>query len=110
MMERARRYNLMPDEICSEKNWMANNGTLTKTLFFGTVRQARALAAIASVDTSNCYNRIAHAIASLVFQAFGVPESAIESMLGTIEIMKFFLCTGFGDSKQFSSGGVSVKV
>ncbi len=42
---------------------------------------------------------ISHAIASLVFQAFGVPESAIESMLGTIESMKFFLGTSLVDSK-----------
>jgi hypothetical protein len=109
-MEQARKYNLMLDEIYSEKYWMADNRTLTKTLFFDTVRQARASAAIASVDASNCYNRIAHAFASLVFQAFGVPESAIESMLGTIESMKFFLRTGFGDSKRFAGSGVSIKV
>jgi hypothetical protein len=78
---------------------MADDGTLTKTLFFNIARQARTPAAIASVDASNCYNRIVHAIALLVFQAFGVAESAIGSMLGIIENMKFFLCTGFGDSK-----------
>jgi hypothetical protein len=72
---------------------------LQKTLFFDTARQARALAAIASVDASICYDRIAHVIASLVFQAFGISELAIESMLGAIESMKFFLSTGFGDSK-----------
>jgi hypothetical protein len=99
MMEQACEYNLMLDEIYSKKNWMVDDGTFTKTLFFDIARQARASAAIASVDASNCYDRIAHAIASLVFQAFGVPELAIGSMLGTIESMKFFLRTGFGDSK-----------
>ena len=49
MMEQAREYNLMPDEIYSKKNWMTDYGTLTKTLFFDTAQQARALAAIASV-------------------------------------------------------------
>ncbi len=48
-------------------------------------------------------------MASLVFQAFRVPTTAIESMLGTIENMKFFLQTGFGDSKLFAGGGISVK-
>jgi hypothetical protein len=33
MMEQARKYRLMPDEIYSEKNRMADDGTLTKTLF-----------------------------------------------------------------------------
>jgi hypothetical protein len=55
-------------------------------------------------------DRIVHAIALLVFQAFGVPELAIASMLGVIENMKLFLRTCFGDSKRFASGGVSVKV
>ena len=74
MMGQARSYNLMPDEIYSKKNRMADDGTLTKTLFFDTVRQSQVSAAIASVDVSNCYDRIAHAIASLVFQSFGIPK------------------------------------
>ena len=41
MMGQARSYNLMPDEIYSEKNRMADDGTLTKTLFFDMVRQSR---------------------------------------------------------------------
>ncbi len=61
---------------------MANNGTLCKTLFYNNTRQARVPVAIASVDASNCYDRIAHAIASMIFQAFGMPTTAIESMLG----------------------------
>ncbi len=110
MMEQACKYRMMPDEIYSEKNWMADNGTFTKTLFFDTACQARASTAIASVDASNCYDRIAHAIALLVFQAFGMPASAIESMLSTIENMKFFLQMGFGNSKWFAGGGVCVKL
>jgi hypothetical protein len=66
-------------------------------------------AAIASVDASNCYDRIAHAIASLVFQAFGVPATAIKTMLSTIENIIFFLQTGFGDSTSYARGGVSIK-
>ncbi len=79
-------------------------------LFYDFTRQARVLAAIASVDASNCYDRIAHAMASLIFQAFGMPTTAIESMLGAIENMKFFLRTDFGDSKTFAEGGISIKM
>jgi hypothetical protein len=67
MMKNVRKYNLMPEETFSEKNRMADDGTLCKTLFYDITRQARVPAAIASVDASNCYNRIAHAIVSLVF-------------------------------------------
>jgi hypothetical protein len=69
MMEKVREHALMPDDIFSKRNRMADDGTLSKTLFCDLARQARAPTAIASVDASNCYNRIAHAMASLVFQA-----------------------------------------
>ena len=48
-------------------------------------------------------------MASLVFQAFGVPTTAIKTMLGAIKNMKFFLRTGFGDSTSFAGGGISIK-
>jgi hypothetical protein len=109
MIQMARRHHLIPEEIFSKKNRMADDGTLCKTLFYDITRQARVPAAIASVDASNCYDRIAHAMASLIFQAFGVPLKAVETMLGAIENMKFFLRTGFGDSKSFAGGGISIK-
>ena len=109
MLDTVREHGMMPEETFSEKNRMADDGTLAKTLFYDITRQARVPAALASVDASNCYDRIAHAIASLVFQAFGVPTSAAESMLGSIEEMKFFLRTGFGDSTSFSGGSIHIK-
>ena len=52
---------------------MADDGTLDKVLFYGILRQLRVSEGISSVDAANCYDSIAHAIASLVFQDFGVP-------------------------------------
>ncbi len=43
------------------------------------------------VNASNCNKRIAQAIALLIFQAFGVPTTAVETRLGAVENMKFFL-------------------
>jgi hypothetical protein len=48
-------------------------------------------------------------MAFLVFQAFRVPVTAVESMLGTIENMKFFLRTGFGNLTSFAGGGISIQ-
>jgi hypothetical protein len=109
MMKNMWDHNLMPEEIFSKCNRMADDGTLCKTLFYDITRQARVLVAIASVDALNCYDRIAQAMASLVFQAFGVPTMAIGTMLGAIENMKFFLRTGFGNSTAFAGGGISMK-
>jgi hypothetical protein len=109
MIQTARGHHHIPEEIFSKKNRMADDGTLCKMLFYDITRQARVPAAITSVDASNCYDQIAHAMASLIFQAFGVPLNAVETMLGAIENMKFFLRTGFGDSKTFAGGGISIK-
>ncbi len=54
------------------------------------------------MDADNCYDRIAHPIASMVFQLLGVPKEAAVSMLSTIQDMKIFLQTGFGDSKAYA--------
>ena len=99
----------MPEEVSSERNKMADDGTLTKVITYDIIHQMRWSAGVASVDADNCYDRIAHAIASLVFQAFGAPLSASESMLTTIQEMKLFLRTGFGDSTDFASSTLSIK-
>ena len=77
MMENVRKYNLMPEEIFSEQKIMADDGTLAKVLFYDIVRHLRVSAGISSVDATNCYDRIYHAITYLVFQAFGVPDKSI---------------------------------
>jgi hypothetical protein len=84
MVENARKHLLMPDEIFSKRNRMADDGTLSKTLFYNITRQAGVPAAIALVDASKSYDKIAHPMASLVFQAFGVPTTAIESSWGPL--------------------------
>ena len=109
MMHNVRAHNLMPDEIFSERNRTAEDGTLSKVLFYDLVRQSRRPAGVSSVDADNCYDRIAHAIASLVFQAFGVSESSAGAMLKTIQEMKFFLRTAFGDSKTAAGSTIEIK-
>ncbi len=56
------------------------------------------------MDADNCYNQISHPMASMVFQAFGVPTPAIKSMLATIQNIKFFLRTGFGNLDSYAGG------
>jgi hypothetical protein len=100
MLNTVRQSKLMPDEIFSEQQRMAEDGILSKVLFYDISRQLRAPAALASVDAANCYDRVSHAIASLIFRAFGVKLSATLSMLTAIQQMQFFLRTAFGDSKH----------
>ena len=109
MLANAWKYNLMPGEVYSEHGRTADDGTLAKTLVFDIARQFRITTGVASVEADNCYDRIAHAMASMVFQALGTPPSASEAMLSMIQEMKFFLQTGFGDSKTFAQLRIEIK-
>jgi hypothetical protein len=54
IMAQARDHHLVSEKIYSKKGKMAEDGMLTKTLFYDSTCQAQVLAAIASVDASNC--------------------------------------------------------
>lgn len=103
MMQNIRKNGLMMEEIFSEVGKTAEDGGLAKVLFYDIVRQSRKSAAISSVDAANCYDSIAHAIASLVFQACGVPVAGVEAMLTAIQEMRYFLRTAYGDLKNCHS-------
>jgi hypothetical protein len=40
MMSNPQGYHLVPEEIFSKKNWMADNRTLCKTIFYNITQQA----------------------------------------------------------------------
>ena len=84
-------------------------GELAKVLFFDIVRQLRQSAGLALVDAENCYDRIAHAVSSLVFQAFGTTQEACKVMHGAIQEMHFFLRTAFGDLDEAKGAKIDQK-
>ena len=109
MLANASKYKLMPEDIFSEINRMADDGVVAKILFYDIVRQRRVSAGIASVDAANCYDRMSHSIASLVFQSIRVAEKYVTAMLEAIEETKSFLQKSYGDSKEFSGSTIRVK-
>jgi hypothetical protein len=54
MLHNMRKYRLMPEEIYSKRNCLADGGTLSKVLFYNMVQQFRCPAGLASVDADNC--------------------------------------------------------
>ena len=57
MLDNMRKYNLMSEEIFSERNRMADDGTLAKVLFYDIVRQIQVSEGISSVDAANSARR-----------------------------------------------------
>ena len=109
MLDVVRSHDFIPEEIYSEKGKTAKDCYLTKVILYGIVWQARKSAALSSIDATNCYNSIKHAIVLLVFQAFGVPLEAVESMITEIEEMKYFLWTVYGYPRNYSGSTIKVK-
>jgi hypothetical protein len=56
MLTNVRKYKLMPEEVYSKWNRLANDGTLSKVLFYDIVQRLWRPAGLASVDADNCYN------------------------------------------------------
>ena len=88
MFDAVRIHGFMPEEIYSDKGKTADDCYLAKFILYDIVRQAITSAAQISIDDTNFYDSIAHAIASLEFQTFGVPLGAFESMLTAIKEME----------------------
>jgi hypothetical protein len=99
MLANAWKYRLIPEEVFSQRNHLADNGTLSKIIFYNIVCQLHQPACLALVNADNCYNCIAHPMASMVFQSFTVPTGPIRSMLTMLQDLRFFLQTGYGDFK-----------
>ncbi len=61
------------------------------------------------MDAENCYDRIAHPIVLLIFQALGVPNEAAALMCSTIQNMQFHLRTGFGNLLESAGAMGNIK-
>lgn len=98
MMPHARSHSVIPQEQFAEKGKTAQDGKMIGNFFWDLSRQRRVPAAAASVDAANCYDRVNHTYAALTLQAFGVPQSAVLSMLSALSHMQFSIRTAFGES------------
>jgi hypothetical protein len=63
--------------------------------------------AIESVDLANCYNVVAHPIASIALQSFNVCKVMVAMMLYVLKTMNWYLKTAFSQSK-ISFGGTAL--
>jgi len=106
MVEAAREQGIIPAEQYADKQSTSDDGSFDKILESDISRQKRLPLCIISADAANCYDRVHHCIMALLLFAIGVPLGAIRAMLRTIQLMKFFLRTGWGESKSFIGGNI----
>ena len=104
MMDRAYDAGIVPAEQFARRGVQAAEGVLTTSLFSDIVRVMHRTAAIESVDLANCYDAVAHPIASIALQSFKVRQTTVAMMLYVLQTMKFYLRTAYGQSES-SYGG-----
>jgi hypothetical protein len=78
MMDRAYDANIVPVEQFARRGTQASSGVLCK------VRALHEMAGIPSVDLGNCYDAVAHPLASIALQAFWVPLSMVVLSLSVL--------------------------
>ena len=104
MMELARQHGMVPEEIYSEKGKTAEDAILHQVLIYDLARQLRRPLLVDSVDASQCYDRIAHAMASLTLRVYKVRQISVLAMMHPNQNMEYYLQTGFGESETFFGG------
>jgi hypothetical protein len=104
MIGMAMERKLIPEECFLKRGSNCISAVMTKIFTCNESRIHHYNAVIEGCDFADCYDRIAHNVAAISLRAWGVPQPAINILLETMETMRFFLRTGFEESKQ-SYGG-----
>ena len=85
MLDLARAHDLVPEEIYSTKGKTSEDAILHQVLMYDIARQLRRPLLVASVDATQCYDRVAHAVAALTLRAYKVRQSLVMGMLQPIQ-------------------------
>jgi hypothetical protein len=92
MMDKAFQGDIIPVEQFAKRGSQATGWVLTSGLFCDIAWALHKTAAIESVDLANCYDAVAHPIASIALQSFKVHKVMVAMML-------YVLGTRGGDHK-----------
>jgi hypothetical protein len=96
IIDKAFQGDIIPTEQFAKRGSQATEGVLTSGLFCDIAQALHKTAAIESVDLANCYDVVAHLIASIALQSFKVPKVMVAVMLYVLKTMIWYLKTAFG--------------
>ena len=104
MMQNAREQGQMREEQFARKGGRAINAALQKVLVLDQMRLMRSPGIGFASDLMNCYDRMTHAAGALSMRTLGVPAKAIECFSKTVQMMKNYIRTAYGDSESYYGG------
>ena len=96
--------DIIPAEQFAKRGSQATEGVLTSGLFCDIAWALHKTVAIEIVDLANCYDVVAHPIASIALQSFKVCKVMIAMILYVLKTMTWYLKTAFGQSEILFGG------
>ena len=100
-----RQNNIVPPEQFAKSKSSCEEASLVKNLVCDIARILHNTLAIVSADLDQCFDRSNGAIAAVGARAHGVSEKSTKLMLNTMQLMEYFVKTGFGIADTPSFGG-----
>ena len=104
MLGNARTHNLIPDPQYQRKGSRSVEAVIFKKLFFDLLRLQQRPGSVVSNDLRSCFDRIPHPVGSIACRRLGVNPQAITTLFTTLQQMKYFVRTGYGDSETYYTG------
>jgi hypothetical protein len=100
-----RTNNVVPPELFAKSKLSCEEASLVKNLVCDIARIFHNSLAIVSADLDQCFNRSNGAIAGVAACTHGVSKKSTSLMLNTMQMMEYFVKTGFGIANTPSFGG-----
>lgn len=100
-----RKHNIIPPEQFARSKTTCEEASLVKNLISDNARILHNSLAITSADLDQCFDRANGPITGVAAQAHGVSLASTRLMLNTMQLMQYFIKSGFGVAKTPSFGG-----
>jgi hypothetical protein len=100
MMTLVQDRGQIPLKCFAKKGSNCVNAIMTKVMMCDESRIHHHPTCIGGNDFGDCYYRIAHPLASVALQSWGIPKQSVCLILMAMQTMQFFLRTEYGESAE----------
>ena len=107
MMSHARAKGVLPMDQYARKGGKSIDAAVQKVLIFDILRLRRQSGAGFASDLMSNYDRMVHGASGLALRHLGAPPTAVQCMSNTVQNMRHFIRTAYGDSDCHYGGDPS---
>ena len=104
MMQHARKYGQIPPDQYARKGGKSIDAAIQKILMFDLMRLQKRAGVCFANDLMANYDRMAHLPSSLALRFLGAPPTAVQCMSTTMQNMRHYIRTAYGDSDNYYGG------